>query len=281
MKTMKTMKTIENKKYDNTIYMLSKVNTLSSNLKTNISKTIDKLFKADKVQNKNHAILHNIYILYFIFVIAFADFLYLVYSGDYYSATIFVLVGFLTYFFSKNMIVILFIALAITNIIKCGRCSEEGFENEEGEGEGEGEGKGEGEGEDDEEGEENKKPKKENMKDNDEKETTNKTEKPTPTPTKKSAEKTSAPPTKEPAATSSFSVENATNQKKENFGQDTKVVYTSEEDREIQKTEKMMESQEKMLKRMNKYKPLLDTLNGLTRNIAAVKGTSDSIREDV
>ena len=260
---------LKNKKYDNTIYMLLKFNSISTNLKTNISKTIDKLFKADKIQNKNHAILHNIYILYFIFVIAFADFLYLVYSGDFYSATIFVLVGFLTYFFSKNMIVILFIALAITNIIKCGRCSEEGFENEEGEGEG------------DEEGEENKKPKKENMEDIDEKETTNKTEKPTPTPTKKSTEKPSAPPTEEPAATSSFSVENATNEKKENFGQDTKVVYTSEEDREIQKTEKMMESQEKMLKRMNKYKPLLDTLNGLTRNIAAVKGTSDSIREDV
>jgi len=272
MKTKNNLYLI-NKKYDNTIYMLLKVNTLSSNLKTNISKTIDKFFKADKLQNKNHAILHNIYILYFVFVIAFGDFLYLVYSGDFYSASIFVLVGFLTYFFSKNMIVILFIALAITNIIKCGRCSEEGFENDEGEGEEEGEGEGDGE--------ENKKPKKENMEDIDEKESTNKTEKPTPTPTKKSAEKTSAPPTEEPTATSALSVENATNEKKENFGQDTKVVYTSEEDREIQKTEKMMESQEKMLKRMNKYKPLLDTLNGLTRNIAAVKGTADSIREDI
>jgi len=31
---------------------------------------------------------------------------------------------------------------------------------------------------------------------------------------------------------------------------------------------------------MNKYKPLLDTLNGLTRNIAAVKGTTDSLTKD-
>ena len=43
----------------------------------------------------------------------------------------------------------------------------------------------------------------------------------------------------------------------------------------------MMATQEKMLKSMNKYKPLLDTLNGLTRNIAAVKGTVDSLPKDV
>ena len=255
--------------------MLLKTNLLSSNLKVNISKTIDKFFKPDKVQNKNHAILHNIYILYFIFVIALADFLYLIYSSDFYSATIFVLVGFLTYFFSKNMIVILFLALAITNIIKCGRCSEEGFENSE------------------EEEETNKIEEDENvetMKDGDENadDSTSEsvkekkfTEKPKNT---SPVTSTSTPtPSSTPSSSSddiSFSVENASNEKKEQFGQDTKVVYTSEEDREIQKTEKMMASQEKILKSMNKYKPLLDTLNGLTRNIAAVKGTATAL-EDV
>jgi len=232
--------------------MLLKVNSITSELKNNISKTVDKLFKSDKVQSKNHVVLHNIYILYLIFVIALGDFLYLVYTGDLYSATIFVLVGFLTYFFSKNMIVILFIALAITNIIKCGRCSEEGFEDGEGDAEGEGE---------------DKKKSKESME-------SESTEKPPPT---------TSVPTKTPTSTAdefSLSVENATNEKKEQFGQDTKVVYTSEEDREIQKTEKMMVTQEKMLKSMNKYKPLLDTLNGLTRNIAAVKGTTDSLTKD-
>lgn len=244
--------------------MLSKVNLITSNLKNNISKTVDKLFKSDKAQSKNHAILHNVYILYLIFVIALGDFLYLVYTGDLYSATIFVLVGFLTYFFSKNMIVILFIALAITNIIKCGRCSEEGFEGED-----EGEEEGEEKPEQDEstiEDEGNEKP---------EKTEESKKQKPTPT---------SSVPTNTPSSTSedfSLSVENAANEKKEQFGQDTKVVYTSEEDREIQKTEKMMATQEKMLKSMNKYKPLLDTLNGLTRNIAAVKGTVDSLPKDV
>lgn len=241
--------------------MLLKVNSITSQLKNNISKTVDKLFKSDKVQSKNHVVLHNIYILYLIFVIALGDFLYLVYTGDLYSATIFILVGFLTYFFSKNMIVILFIALAITNIIKCGRCSEEGFEHGEGDAEGEGEDKEKSK--ESMESESTEKPKK-----------TEESQKPTPT---------TSVPTKTPTSTAdefSLSVENATNEKKEQFGQDTKVVYTSEEDREIQKTEKMMVTQEKMLKSMNKYKPLLDTLNGLTRNIAAVKGTTDSLTKD-
>lgn len=252
--------------------MLLKVNSITSELKNNISKTVDKLFKSDKVQSKNHAVLHNIYILYLIFVIALGDFLYLVYTGDLYSATIFVLVGFLTYFFSKNMIVILFIALAITNIIKCGRCSEEGFEDGEGDADAEGDAEGEGEGEDEEKSKESEAESTEKPKKTEE----SQKQKPTPIPT-------TSVPTKTPTSTAdefSLSVENATNEKKEQFGQDTKVVYTSEEDREIQKTEKMMATQEKMLKSMNKYKPLLDTLNGLTRNIAAVKGTTDSLTKD-
>ena len=254
--------------------MLLKVNSITSQLKNNISKTVDKLFKSDKVQSKNHAVLHNIYILYLIFVIALGDFLYLVYTGDLYSATIFVLVGFLTYFFSKNMIVILFIALAITNIIKCGRCSEEGFEDGEGDAEGKAEGEGDADG--DAEGEDEEKSKESDTESTEKPKKTEESQKQKPIPT-------TSVPTKTPTSTAdefSLSVENATNEKKEQFGQDTKVVYTSEEDREIQKTEKMMATQEKMLKSMNKYKPLLDTLNGLTRNIAAVKGTTDSLIKD-
>jgi hypothetical protein len=69
---------------------------------------------------KNNVILHNRYILYFIFFIALGDLLILLHTNDYYSASIFVLIGFLTSFFSKNMIVILFISIAFTNIIKYG-----------------------------------------------------------------------------------------------------------------------------------------------------------------
>ena len=36
----------------------------------------------------------------------------------------------------------------------------------------------------------------------------------------------------------------------------------------------MILSQEKILKSMNKYKPLLDTLQGITKNMAMVKGAA-------
>jgi hypothetical protein len=68
--------------------------------------------------------------------------------------------------------------------------------------------------------------------------------------------------------------------KKEKFGkQDKDVVKTTDEDREVDKSDKMILAQEKLLSRMNKYKPLLDTLNGLTKNIAIVKGLSTSDKE--
>jgi hypothetical protein len=60
--------------------------------------------------------------------------------------------------------------------------------------------------------------------------------------------------------------------KKEKFSQDKNVVYTSEDDLEIERNERKMMSQVKMLKTMNKYKPLLDTLQGITKNLAIVKG---------
>ena len=78
-------------------------------------------------------ILHNRYLLYFIFIVALSDFLYLVYINDIYSASIFALIGFLTSFFSKNMIVILVMAMAVSNIIKFGNRSavKEGFTDDD------------------------------------------------------------------------------------------------------------------------------------------------------
>lgn len=197
--------------------------------------------------SKKTNILHNRYILYVIFVIALGDLLILVHMNDYYSAAIFGLIGFLTSFFSKNMIVILFIAIAFTNIIKYGakagvegmtvEGNEESKESEESE-----ESKGSEESE-----EEKYKVKVVNESDS-------KNEK------------------KE-----SLSVETNEGSNKEKFGEDKNIVYTSEEDKEIAKTEKMILSQEKILKSMNKYKPLLDTLNGITKNMAIVKGASSAV----
>ena len=199
-----------------------------------------------------HNILHNKYVLYFIFLIAFTDFLLLAYNNEFYYVLIFCIVGYLTYQFSRNMIVILSMSVAVTNIFKyvSQATVSEGFEEDiiqEVKVEDEGE-KEETEGE--EEAGEKEAGEKEKSKEKKEKE--------------KSKEKIDK-------VFSSLSLEKD-KPKKEKFSQDKNVVYTSEDDLEIERNERKMMSQVKMLKTMNKYKPLLDTLQGITKNLAIVKG---------
>jgi hypothetical protein len=88
------------------------------------------LLKKQLLSPTNNAIIHNRFVLYFILFIALANLYFLTMSGDLVFTSIFVLVGFLTSFFSKNMLVILFIALTITNILKYGSAiKQEGFED--------------------------------------------------------------------------------------------------------------------------------------------------------
>ena len=175
----------------------------------------------------NIMILHNRFFLYFIFLIALFDFLYLGYTNDFDTLSIFILVGLLTAFFSKNMIVILSTAVIVANVLKWSGYNDsfikEGLTNKE---------------EDDDE---------EDEKDEKEEEEEDKHEKEEDSPKRKI---------------------------KEDFGQDENVVYTSVEDQQITDQDKMILAHENLLKKMNKYKPLLDTLSGLTKNIAAVKQMS-------
>lgn len=190
----------------------------------------------NKNKKNNNIILHNKYVLYVIFVIALGNLLILVDMNDYYSASIFVLIGFLTSFFSKNMIVILLIAIAFTNIIKYGsKSSIEGMKSSS---------------------------KDDSTDSNDSEES------------KVLKESKESKKSKDESEESPLSVETNEGTNKEKFGQDKNVVYTSDEDKEIQKQEKMLISQEKLLNSMNKYKPLLDTLQGITKNMAIVKGLS-------
>jgi len=222
-----------------------------------------------KVSRKNN-ILHNRYILYLIFIIALSDLLLLVYNNDYYSASIFILIGFLTSFFSKNMIVILFISIAFANIIKYGtKAGTEGMSSK-----------------DEKEEETTEEKEKEKEKDDDKEKDTNddkengasdNKEKGTKKPDKKK-DKTDQKTKDENLddAIKSLSVETNEGTNKEKFEQDKNIIYTSDEDKEIAKNEKMIISQEKMLKSMNKYKPLLDTLQGITKNMAIVKGAASA-----
>jgi hypothetical protein len=74
-------------------------------------------------------ILHNRIILYFFFAIALIDLVYFLNIGDMYSFSVIILVGLLTSFFVKNMIVILFVAIVVTHLLKHGRSSfSEGME---------------------------------------------------------------------------------------------------------------------------------------------------------
>ena len=77
--------------------------------------------------------LNHPFVLYFVLMVALANLLYLSVGGNMAFAVVFLLVGFLTSFFSKNMTVILVIAIVATNVLQFGsgvRVSE-GLENKE------------------------------------------------------------------------------------------------------------------------------------------------------
>ena len=75
-------------------------------------------------------VLHNRFVLYFMLLLAIFETLYFVGTRDFASLVILLLVGFLTTFFNKNMIIVLFLALVVTNVLKYGVGSRlnEGFE---------------------------------------------------------------------------------------------------------------------------------------------------------
>lgn len=87
------------------------------------------------MKNQNYkTILYNRYVLYFILLLSLVNLYSFAIIGEYVYVIIFILVGYLTYFFSKNMMVILFTALVITNILKYGKSISlernlEGLEN--------------------------------------------------------------------------------------------------------------------------------------------------------
>ena len=85
--------------------------------------------KLMKLKYNFNPILHNRIILYLFFAIALIDLMYFLNTNDMYSFSILILVGWLTSFFNKNMIVILFVSIVFTHLLKYGRSSfSEGLE---------------------------------------------------------------------------------------------------------------------------------------------------------
>jgi hypothetical protein len=80
-----------------------------------------------KIPNLNN-ILHNRFVLYFFFIFSLILVFYLAFRRDYLTVSVFILVGFITSFFSKNMVVVFLLSLAFTAIVKFAKVKKlEGF----------------------------------------------------------------------------------------------------------------------------------------------------------
>lgn len=69
---------------------------------------------------RNNPVIHNRYILYVFVFLSLSDLVILSSENDISSILMFFIIGFITSQFSKNMLIVLFIALTITNIFKYG-----------------------------------------------------------------------------------------------------------------------------------------------------------------
>jgi hypothetical protein len=96
-------------------------------------------FKLDNLLNQvsklipsaSGKMLYNKWVLYFIFVVGIYDVIHFYQKGNTVAVAIFFIVGFLTSFFSKNMIVIIVSAIAVSHIVAYGNKMSEGFEEGE------------------------------------------------------------------------------------------------------------------------------------------------------
>lgn len=103
----------------------------------NLGKLTSQFFRPQDTKS----ILHNKYLLWAIFILSLANLYYKMVSGNLMFLIRFLLIGFVASFFSRNMLVILFLALAFTNLLEHGmRSVSEGMETKSGEEEEEKEG---------------------------------------------------------------------------------------------------------------------------------------------
>lgn len=93
-----------------------------------LSKSFSKSMKsAGDFKKISHDVLHNRPVLYFIFAIAVGNLFNFVFSNDLMSVGVFIASGLLTSFFSKNMVVIMVVAMVVANIVRFSFLGREGF----------------------------------------------------------------------------------------------------------------------------------------------------------
>ena len=81
----------------------------------------------DLLPSTQGGFLTNKWFLYLVLFSAVFDLFYFYGKGDMYALTIFFIIGFLASFFSKNMVVILILAIVLTHLIRYGKNLSEGF----------------------------------------------------------------------------------------------------------------------------------------------------------
>jgi Sec-independent protein translocase protein TatA len=77
-----------------------------------------KLFNPAKRSEIVKNVLHNKYVLYFVFVVALMNLLFSVVQQDFLYCTLFILIGFLVAFFNKNMIVVLVLTMSVATVLR-------------------------------------------------------------------------------------------------------------------------------------------------------------------
>jgi hypothetical protein len=87
-------------------------------------------------------LIHNKFVLYFVFFIALLNLFFSAVKGDYLFCALFILIGFITAFFNKNMTVILVLTTAVSNILRVLIRGGHTFEGMEGSESGSGSGSG-------------------------------------------------------------------------------------------------------------------------------------------
>jgi hypothetical protein len=90
-------------------------------------KSFSKMKGSRDLKNISHEILHNRPVLYFVFVIAVGNLFNFVFTNDLMSVGVFIAAGLLTSFFSKNMVVIMVVAMVVANVVRFGLFGKEGF----------------------------------------------------------------------------------------------------------------------------------------------------------
>jgi len=93
---------------------------MAPSIAKSVNKVLGSAGKKTFVGSLDKFILYNKFFLWGVLAFSLLNLLYMVSGRDYFSVVVFLLVGFLTSFFSKNMVVILLVATVVANIVRFG-----------------------------------------------------------------------------------------------------------------------------------------------------------------